>query len=257
MTEMTDSQRRAAEEVVRIDLEKIVEEASSELARSPASTSSSPEAAGFLGYYLVQAALAWNRRVEGPHDRIERHGDGQLPPRHAGLAGRLRRSDGALTLREHDIRQPLAGRPRRTSPSSSTPPGSPHRPTTAATRSRRWTRTSSACASLLDRYAGPDGDRASGRGLPVLLEQRDLRRPDARVHPDAGDVPRQRLVHRASRLLRRIEAIRRDALRQLRPAVRRAGDDRHGRSTTTGPDSRSPIGGSFPTSPATSSPGGT
>ena len=44
--------------------------------------------------------------------------------------------------------------------------------------------------------------------------------------PDAGDLSRQRLLHGAARLLRRVQALRRDALRGLRQARGRAGAHR-------------------------------
>ena len=77
--------------------------------------------------------------------------------------------------------------------------------------------------NLLDyARAAPRGGPAAG-GLPVLLVQRDLRRPGAGRHPHPRDLPRQRLLHRAAGLLRRVEAVRRDAVRQLRPPARHPG----------------------------------
>ena len=64
------------------------------------------------------------------------------------------------------------------------------------------------------------------QGVPLLLEQRDLRRPAPRQHPHARGLPRERLLHRSPRLLRRVEAVRRDAVRQLRAAARAPGDHR-------------------------------
>ena len=73
------------------------------------------------------------------------HGGRQLRPRRAGLARRPRRRR-TSALVEHDIRD-RSRTPSVTSSTSSTPPGSPRRPTTGCTRSRRWTPTSSACVT--------------------------------------------------------------------------------------------------------------
>ena len=77
--------------------------------------------------------------------------------------------------------------------------------------------------------------------------------PTPGAHPDARDVPRQRLVHRSARVLRRVEALRRDAVRQLRAAARPAGHDRAAvQQLRAGPQDHRSAGASR-TSPATSS----
>ncbi len=67
-----------------------------------------------------------------------------------------------------------------TSSTSSMPRASPRRPTTASTRSRRWTPTSTACATCSTTRASRRRPRSPVKGLPLLLQQRDLRRPAAR-----------------------------------------------------------------------------
>ena len=57
----------------------------------------------------------------------------------------------------------------------------------------------------------------AGPGLLQLVG--NLRRSRSRARADGGDVQRQRLVDRAARLLRRIEAAGRNALLDLSPAV--------------------------------------
>ena len=47
--------------------------------------------------------------------------------------------------------------------------------------------------------------------------------PVRRRDPHPRDLPGQRLLHRPARLLRRVQAVRRDAVRQLRPAARHPG----------------------------------
>ena len=83
----------------------------------------------------------------------------------------------------------------------------------------------------------PRGSRTTaraGRGLPVLLAAaRSTATPTPDCDPDARGLPRQRVLHRPARLLRRVQALRRDAVRQLRPAARPARPRSPARSTTT------------------------
>jgi UDP-glucuronate decarboxylase len=160
--EPTDTQRRAAERVVQSDLDQIVAQAGSELAEIAGKRLLITGGGGFLGYYLVQAVLEWNRRAPQPSDRIE------LTVMDNFLRGApdwLFRSsqDSGLTLVEHDVRQPL-------------PPDLGHfsfvvhaAGIASPTYYRRHPiETMDAnivgLRSLLDRYAGPDtpGPQAEG-----------------------------------------------------------------------------------------------
>ena len=90
--------------VVRADLEHIVEGVSSELGEMAGSRMLVTGGAGFLGYYLVQTALAWNGSARAA-DRIEVTVADSfvrgVPDWLAGLPG------DDLVVLEHDIRQPL------------------------------------------------------------------------------------------------------------------------------------------------------
>ena len=94
----------SATDVVRSDLEHILEGCGDELAEVAGKRLLVTGGAGFLGYYLVQAALAWNasakagRRISVTVLDSFRRG---VPDWLAGISGE------GLTLLEHDIRQPL------------------------------------------------------------------------------------------------------------------------------------------------------
>ena len=140
--------------------------------------------AGFLGYYLVQAVLHWNAQ-RGCRQPIRCHRVRQLHPRHAGLAVRARTA--TRTSSWSGTTSPTrCPRTCRTSSTSSTRARSPRRSTTGSIRSRPWTPTSTGCASCSTTQCASRHGRAR-RGLPVLLEQRDLRRPDPENDPDARD----------------------------------------------------------------------
>lgn len=102
---MTVSQnRRTAAEIVRGDLQHILDAAGDELAELGGKELLVTGGAGFLGYYLVQAALAWNEqaRVERPIsvtvlDSFVRG----VPEWIDDLAG------SNLRLLRHDVREPL------------------------------------------------------------------------------------------------------------------------------------------------------
>ena len=96
--------RRTAAEVVRGDLEHILAATHAELSQLEGRRLLITGGAGFLGYYLVQAALAWNEYAE-PERRIsvtvlDNFARG-VPAWIEALAAP------GLTLVRHDIRQPL------------------------------------------------------------------------------------------------------------------------------------------------------
>jgi UDP-glucuronate decarboxylase len=97
----------SAPDVVRADLDHILTHAHGELARLAGTKVLITGGAGFLGYYLVQAALAWNREAGGAdwidvtvYDNYIRG----VPEWLTELAG-----DPSLTLVTHDISRPLPG----------------------------------------------------------------------------------------------------------------------------------------------------
>jgi dTDP-glucose 4,6-dehydratase/UDP-glucuronate decarboxylase len=97
--------RPTAEEVVRSDLELIVDRLAAELQTMTGKRLLITGGAGFLGYYLVQAVLEWNRRI-GEDQRIELS---VLDSYARGSPDWLARSapkDG-LNVIEHDVRRPL------------------------------------------------------------------------------------------------------------------------------------------------------
>ena len=158
----------------------------------------------------------------------------QLHARRAGLARGAASATRTCTLRRARHDPAAAARHAGTSTGSSTPPASPRRSTTARTRSQSIDANINGLRNLLD-YAVRRARRASGRSRASCSTRpaRSTAIPSARCDPDAGDLPRQRLVHRPARLLRRVEALRRDAVRDLRAAARHAGARWRGRSTTT------------------------
>ena len=62
---------RSAAEVVRADLDDVLDAAGGELAQIAGKRLLVTGGAGFLGYYLVQVALAWNESAD-PGRRIAR-----------------------------------------------------------------------------------------------------------------------------------------------------------------------------------------
>jgi nucleoside-diphosphate-sugar epimerase len=94
-----------AADVVRSDLDEILDGAAAELAEIAGKKLLMTGGAGFLGYYLIQAALAWNERVEAK-DRI---GVTVLDSYARGVPDWLSPDSSAegLKLIEHDVRRPL------------------------------------------------------------------------------------------------------------------------------------------------------
>jgi UDP-glucuronate decarboxylase len=105
---VTLTSRRAhtsASEVVQSDLDRILEGLEPELAEIAGKKLLITGGAGFIGYYLVQAALAWNRRAKAS-DQIEVT---VLDSYVRGVPDWLSRLSAAdeLNRLEHDIRRPL------------------------------------------------------------------------------------------------------------------------------------------------------
>ena len=209
------------DDVVRQDLDYICDSLADEFGQMAGSNLLIVGGAGFLGYYLVQAVLHWNERsTAGEPIRVTVFDNfiRGVPTWLDGPRGRRRTSRSS----QHDITDPLPADiddfqyiiHARVDRLADVLPAVPDRDDG---RERQ-------------RPAHPARVRARRRPTPAspvegflfYSSQRDLRRPDAREHPDAGDLPRQRLVHRTARLLRRVEALRRDAVRELRAAARRA-----------------------------------
>ena len=105
MTLARNRDRATAADVVRSDLDSILEAAEPELGEIAGKNLLVTGGAGFLGYYLVQAPLAWNQRVEAG-DRISVT---VLDSYVRGVPDWLSRYSSAdgLNLVEHDVREPL------------------------------------------------------------------------------------------------------------------------------------------------------
>lgn len=105
MTRPSNRDGATAADVVRSDLDEILDGAAAELAQIAGKKLLVTGGAGFLGYYLIQTALAWNDRVE-VKDRI---GVTVLDSYVRGVPDWLSRDSSAegLKLIEHDVRRPL------------------------------------------------------------------------------------------------------------------------------------------------------
>lgn len=95
---------RTAADIVRGDLEHILEAAGPELAELGGKSLLMTGGAGFLGYYFVQAALAWNREVDADH----RISVTVLDSFTRGIPGWIAEAPGSgVELVRHDVRAPL------------------------------------------------------------------------------------------------------------------------------------------------------
>ena len=105
MTRLRSRDGATAADVVRSDLDEILDGAAAELAKIAGKKLLVTGGAGFLGYYLIQTALAWNEHVE-EKDRI---GVTVLDSYVRGVPAWMSRDSSAEGLRliEHDIRLPL------------------------------------------------------------------------------------------------------------------------------------------------------
>ena len=94
-----------AQQVVRRDLDFMCDALREELPYLSGKNLLITGGAGFLGYYLVQLALHWNRRSGGPPLRVT-----VLDSYVRGMPAWLEalRGDRALTLVRHDVTAPLA-----------------------------------------------------------------------------------------------------------------------------------------------------
>ena len=205
-----------AEQVKAADLDLIVKQLTGELPKLSGRNLLIAGGAGFLGYYLVQAALHWNKlNPQAPPINVT-----VLDNFMRGVPDWLTALAGSVRLLKHDITQPLPadlGDQQYIVHAASIALADllPQAPDRDDGRERQ---RPALPARLRGRAEGRRGSR-SRASCSISLE-RDLRRPDAGRDPDAGDLPRQRVLHRAARLLRRVEALRRDAVRELRPAAR-------------------------------------
>ena len=189
---------------------------------------------GFLGYYLVQAALALERTLRpaaDPRSRSSTTTSAACRPGSTALDG-----DPNLTLRHARHHRAAARGHRRLSTTSSTPPRSPRRSTTASTRSRRWTPTSTGCAACSTMPARRSGRRQADRGLPVLLDaarSTATRRPSNIPTPETyrGNVSctGPRACYDESKRYGETLCV------ELRPGSTACRSRSRGRSTTTGP----------------------
>lgn len=107
MTQTTTTITGLDNDVVAMDLDHLLNALSTELAEMAGSRLLITGGAGFLGYYLVQAVLAWNRQAEeSRHIRLTVY-DNYM----RGVPGWLTALEGdpALTLCKYDVIQPLPG----------------------------------------------------------------------------------------------------------------------------------------------------
>ena len=97
--------RSSAEDIVRSDLDYIIEQVGSELRELAGKRLLITGGGGFLGYYLVQTALEWNRSAAS-HARIDLTVMDNFVRGTPEWLVRSSRERG-IRLLEHDVRQPL------------------------------------------------------------------------------------------------------------------------------------------------------
>src|SRR5262245_19875324 len=103
MPPMDTTARDAAATIVRTDLDYIAKHLSAEFARMEGKRLLIVGGAGFLGYYLVQSVLHWNRSATSPIDvTVYDNYIRGIPAWLSDLSGTA-----GLTLVRHDISQPL------------------------------------------------------------------------------------------------------------------------------------------------------
>ena len=172
--------------------------------------------AGFLGYYMVQSVLHWNDRAPADAHIALTVFDNYVRGVPAWLEALGGRKD--LTLMRFDIRHPLPD-PCPSSTRSSTPPASRRRRTTAQHPLETMDANIDGLRRLLEYARAPATRAATVSGFLFYSTQRDLRRSRARHDPDARGLSRQRVVHGTARVLRRVEALRRNPVRGVREAA--------------------------------------
>ena len=175
--------------------------------------------AGFLGYYLVQALLHWNKT----HPRSTPISVTVLDSFVRGVPKWLTalqpRPD--LSVLQHDITNPLPeglGDVQYLIHAASIASPIYYRKYPIETMDANV----NGLRFLLEYCLAQQKKGQAIEGDPVLLQQRDLRRSHAGEHPDARDLSRLRVVHGSAGVLRRIEAVRRDAVREFCSAARPA-----------------------------------
>ena len=184
-----------AELVVADDLRMICEAASEQIRRLEGDSVLITGGGGFLGHYLVQALLEWNRTQAAEPIRV-RVADNWMRGEPAWM--NARRDDEHLEVLTLDITEPLAddfsiGNWVIHAASIASPIYYRVHPIETMDANVNGLR------GLLDRACARRCERATRHAL--LLVVGGLRRPDARGHPHPRDYTRPGELHRAARLL--------------------------------------------------------
>jgi hypothetical protein len=199
---MTAPRIPSLQEILQTDLDYICANLKEEFGRMAGGRLLITGGAGFLGYYLVHAALHFNKGAAKGQPIDVTVWDNFI----RGTPQWLTSLQGTpnFTMQRHDLIEPL-------------PQPMPD---------FDWIIHAAGIASppYYRKYPLKTID-ANINGLRNLLVERDLRRPDARMDPDSGGISRPRLMYRPTRLLRRVQALRRDDMRDLRAAVWRTHKD--------------------------------